>query len=85
MGRNLAAGRSWLGAFFTGLALVLMPSRALTGSANWSASEHPATGAEVSRMIAMVVVGLPVFIWQFRVLRSDGIRRLTQAAAEGAS
>jgi hypothetical protein len=83
--RKLAVGLNWLVAGFIGLLLVFFLIGALTGSVAWKASEHSATGDEVARMIALVVVGLPLFTWQFRVLRSEGIRRLTQPTSGGVS
>ena len=41
------------------------------------------TGDQISRTIAVLLIGVPLFIWQLRVLSSEAVKRLTGKAKPG--
>jgi len=82
--RTLALILSWCILFVAFAALALFALAGIctllsVGDVHWSI-KHPVTGDYVARSIAAALLGIPLFVWQFRVIASKDSRDLFRQA-----
>ena len=70
---------NWLFPILFSIAAVILVFALITGGEmTWHGPEST-DGAEMAREIRNALVGIPLFVWQFRALRSSDVRELFAA------
>ena len=77
--RKLAVITNWLLLVFlvTVMLLFALSKIAKVGKVNWTLPTEPLSGDEIAKMIGGLVIGVPLFVWQLRVLMSTEVKELT--------
>jgi hypothetical protein len=79
LARRLAVALCWLCLIPIPIVLTVLVLALAFGDVTWHAPERPPGGAEIAHGISALLVGLPVFLWQMRELRSRDVRSLLAA------
>ena len=83
--RRIAVGMSWMAVGLAGIALAIVLAGAVGDELSWGLPEYLATGDGISRAIGLLLIGLPLFVWQLRQLHSEEVRILTGPTGRSAS
>lgn len=79
LAHRIAVGINWLFPILFSIAAVILVFALITGGEmTWHGPEST-DGAEMAREIRNALVGIPLFVWQFRALRSSDVRELFAA------
>ena len=79
-GRSLALFLSWVALLFVVFVVGVFTLGVLNGN-EITVSEGAAFGESLAGLLSWLFVGVPLFVWQFRVLRSPEVQAMVQVAA----
>ena len=82
--RKVALVFSWIPIVFAvvGAAIVLLTLIFGETTFSWETDPSMADGDALARALGSLLIGFPLFFWQFRVLRSPGSRQLTTGGGQ---